>query len=1258
MKLDICKTKNPLVRDASAQNQRELKELQPRYARIDDRLLSDLLLFARGYAQQVQYYNQQHKADGDWRAFFEKDQASLLAEISNKNIDTYRQLSQFLQRKVDEFSSVQHIEESGLFRLLFDFLFHLAIDINRWAQRSKGQSQLSQHLRELILSEFRQILSEAVLAYNYASDEGLLDGELTLVGEFRPSLEAVRTDILSAYWQDDSSITCLEDWLGSGQKDHQIFDYTNSTELLGRQSAAKAILAWVDNFLQGISQLVKASPGYLFQVIHYLDDHSPHMALYLAFLRLFKYAQIQLNKLTASHLDFYYQQILKFELKPAVSDQVHLLFELAKPVEQHLLKADTQFKAGFDSDGLPLLYQLNDETALNKASIAEPGDIKSVFIKRIDGRTQAIYKTPVANSADGQGKEFESEETTKWSAFTQTEQVEMGFAIASPLLDLREGAREIFVTFDLSQVPSEGISIEQFSASITGEKGWLPLNVKKAQIIGNQLLLNVFLTVSDPSTAKFSPDVHLNRNYPTEHPLLEILLIKQPENSQYAYASLENLSWHRVSLSVQAYQLSNLVVQNELGKLDVNSLMQPFSQRPTVGSKCYISCDEMARKPVDWLTLRYSWQDRPENFSSYYFAYNHPKPILQLRTPLAPQTLTSINPALAASAINLFAANNLAPRVGASAASTITTNSSNFDFGDDAFSTSVSVLNGGTWQGNFSAKLFTQTTVAEQQVTIQNPSGEPLFTFNQDLDEVEGFNKNHKQGFIRWQLTAPQQAFGHKIFAGIYAKRVAQLTSDDQTLLPNEPYVPVLASLYLNYGASLSLESKTSVATDNKAGIEFFQLAPFGSLLPSVNDSTPLLHKFETLVASQQQSTQGELYIGLSQVKPPQMVSLLFQVAEGSANPELNQETIHWSVLNKNQWQALSDKQLVSDSSNGLLRSGIVKLIIPEDITADSSLLPDGKIWLRAAVLKNTDAVNDLINVHTQAATASFVDHNNNPNVLSQALPAASISKLQIKQSQVKKVMQPYAAQKGKPQESPRAFRTRVSERLRHKDRAISMWDYEKLVLQAFPEIYKVKCINHSTYVYEQMPEHFLTSEFAPGYVTVVVIPDLTNQNAVNPLEPKTSLDKLSDIKRFLQARMNPFAAKRLRVVNPLYESVQLEFHVSFRDGIDPAIYKETLNNDLKAYLSPWAFFQQQGKDIHFGGKVYRSELVNFIEERPYVDYLFDVKMHQRAANSLSQADNEIGNRQRPDILAALPHSARSILVSHHQHDIQVGEDC
>ena len=102
----------------------------------------------------------------------------------------------------------------------------------------------------------------------------------------------------------------------------------------------------------------------------------PHYALFLAFTWLFRVLQKDINSLTERHLDHYYKEILQLDTKPAKADSVHLLFEIAKNVDQHLLKKGTLLKAGKDDGGKELFYALDQDLVLNKASVAE---LKTVF---------------------------------------------------------------------------------------------------------------------------------------------------------------------------------------------------------------------------------------------------------------------------------------------------------------------------------------------------------------------------------------------------------------------------------------------------------------------------------------------------------------------------------------------------------------------------------------------------------------------------------------------------------------------------------------------------------------------------------------------------------------------------------------------------------------------------------------------------------------------------------------------------------------
>ena len=122
-------------------------------------------------------------------------------------------------------------------------------------------------------------------------------------------------------------------------------------------------------------------------------------------------------------------------------------------------------------------------------------------------------------------------------------------------------------------------------------------------------------------------------------------------------------------------------------------------------------------------------------------------------------------------------------------------------------------------------------------------------------------------------------------------------------------------------------------------------------------------------------------------------------------------------------------------------------------------------------------------------------------------------------------------------------FYRRISERLRHKDRAIDLWDYERLVLEAFPSIYKVKCLNHTQYEPAESQGSGPCSggvyrELAPGHVTLVALPNLRGQVQRDPLKPYTSLGVLSDIQAYLAQRCSGFV--QLHVKNPQFEEVRI----------------------------------------------------------------------------------------------------------------------
>ena len=482
-------------------------------------------------------------------------------------------------------------------------------------------------------------------------------------------------------------------------------------------------------------------------------------------------------------------------------------------------------------------------------------------------------------------------------------------------------------------------------------------------------------------------------------------------------------------------------------------------------------------------------------------------------------------------------------------------------------------------------------------------------------------------------LFSLEKDFLHSTYRKKYVENVMSYSKNGTPIVPNtttpvilnEPYAPTVQTITLSYTAHSDAVNIASNSLDDFANgdIQFFQIACFGQM----REHRYQREHFEFLSDKQVHllpvyENEGELLIGLSDLNAGDSVNLLFQVAEGSADPGLTQEAIDWFVLCDNYWKPLTSSEVLFDTTNQLLKSGTIQFVIPTEATLVNTILPAGQIWIKAAVKQNVTAICQMIEVAANAVEVQFTNNNNDPIHLLTALESGTIAKLKNGLSAVKSVKQPYASFGGRPVETDARFYTRASERLRHKNRCITPWDYERVILEAFPKVHTVKCIPHAKE----------GDWLAPGHVLIVVTPDLKNKNAVDPLQPRVDADTLSQITSLVKERVGMQVT--VMVKNPVYQQVQLDFKVKFHAGYEFNYYSGLVNQAVIQFLSPWAF-DAEG-DMAFGGKVYRSVLLDFVEEMEYVDYVTDFKMYSDTGGIKNDVDlNEIEPKTPDAILVS-----------------------
>lgn len=935
---------------------------------------------------------------------------------------------------------------------------------------------------------------------------------------------------------------------------------------------------------------------------------SPHLSLFVCFLKLLEISKTHFNALTKRHLDFYYEEILQINKKAPVADSVHLIFELAKSFSESKVDEHTLLEAGKDALGKRIQYATDKEVVANKAKIAE---IKSVYHHRKTNNLNpnefnGVFAAPAVNSADGKGEAFKTDANwlpfgypTHFKPTVPLDTPNLGFAIAAPTLNLAEGERIVQVIFTLEKsIPIFNITqvIECIDVFATGEKGWLgPFKISASangftSVVGNSTVqLSLKIDKTEKAIVPYNKEIH-KENFETEQPVFRFFLkTKQPEFTigYQLYTELILKKAKKVTIKVSVSEAEKLQLKNDFGNLAADKPFFPFGTQPMERSAFYIDYPEMFSKKWDTVSLHASWLNTPADFKQHYIAYRKDDTNFNLSPNLYFQTLY-FN-------FNAVSKKYIQPS-GETFNLTLSPNNL-YVTGNDYFKAKVSVENN------------------ESLVTVNDAF--PLFTKNGEIFEsnLSVTNTNYttgKNGPIKLSLN---QSFLHTLFPKVYA---LALKTEEDTVLPNEPYTPIIEKIELSYTASQELEFGIS-QTANLEKIQLFNEHPFGQAETS-----------EILVPTY--CAGGELYIGLENTEALQQVQLLFQLLEGTENPLADSfsssEKITWAVLSNNSWMELSSDYLLGNTTDNFLKTGIVTITIPREATENNTLLPSELVWLRAKSPKSFDAVCRFIDIHAQVVTSTFVNNGNELTHLENGLPAETISKLTERDSAIKSILQPYNSFGGKPEESDESYYRRVSERIRHRDRAISLWDYEHLILEKFPEVYKVKCLNHTK-----------TNDYhAPGSVTVVVIPDIKNNNAFDIFQPRLSTAKRNEVQNYIN-ELNTFFVSA-EIINPDYEEVEVTLGVKFNVGFDENFYTKQIEEDIKKYLSPWAY--SETSILNFGVAFHKNKLISYLENQPYVDFLDDVIVKHRTSETSAYVEKT----------NVIPSSPKAILVSAKKHFI------
>lgn len=1258
--------------------------LSPDAVKVDGREVEDFLDFLFQFARQINFYKKDpEERSGDWTNFFLRSIPVQIALISKFDVEAVDGRLLDISDAIDDSLAFESLD------LLLDLGFDMAEQLEQWLKGlQQDESGLRKSIRNLIDTNLRFAIKRLIGHANAAgrwgyqrpkNTQNLIDywgfnspmevfavdrTLLQLKGSRKKQVlaaKAILEELVLVFIKGVAEIVRIANEPGRVE---QSLESTKAHEPhLGLMYAFLRLFKQVQNELNLLS---RAHLDFFYRQVLRLEEleviaDKAHLVFELA-------KQVDTHKLPAgtrfkagkdeNGADLFYRLEEEIILdKTQVTDLKTLFIDQAESTEGSLLIKD--------------IYM---------APVANSADGKGEAFQEENPTWETL--------GSKQSKFFDEESGGK----ADHPYACLGFILASPVLLLREGKRTIGIKITAENEWPAGMTPTDFKLYFSGEEGWFePLGAVTLDCAGcgpgaanndpKVLCMSVTLESTEPAILFPGADL-LEADYGLTQPMVKLVLnheqarFQNGDETYSRYMYLRDVKVAGIDIQVKVCGLRNLVVQNDSSVLDINKPFMPFGPVPVANnSNFYLGSEEVFSKNWSEFDVNIQWKDLPpagngDRFAKHYEAYE-------------PGTIPSTSDfKVDVSLLNEknWITNTSNPeslfqegrgKLCEDEAFTHFFHFDRTDFGSvkpcEAFTPEGYTVD--SQCGYLKFKLGDQDflhaeypkVLAKQLMALgkspdivvgavyDTASGVPqVFKFDliedaiakirsteDKTDEVERKTDTAKRYVDRGVTgTSLSNAVNDAESSADEAENLANeartaanaiLNNSLEVILPNEPYTPQIEALSMDYCAEDSWGESASTSSD----VSFVHLYPYdGTYLHQQEDqetSPAILPPF---------FDEGTLFIGLNGLTPGGTLNLLFQMEETTADPEMDKAVICWHYLKDNEWRLLKpDFHLLADETQGLIQSGVINFSIPGDISnKQTTIMPSALHWLRATAHLRSGAVAETKAVHTQAARVKFVpEADNDLQRPGEALEAGTIAKPARNIAALKSVNQLYPGFGGRAKEVPDTYYTRVSERLRHKGRAITLYDYERLILQEFPDIFKVKCITHTM---GRRGQKLRDYELSPGFVTIVVVPDLRKAQFPNPFEPKVTFSTQTAVKHFLKKRLSPFV--RLQVLNPKYEEVALSGEIKFIQGKSTAFYLEQLKNHVRYFLAPWANPEEQ-EEISFGGKIFKSSILNFIEKRSYVDYVVNFEMYR-------EENNESENTNEPvDEIAAS--SARSILI-------------
>lgn len=925
-----------------------------------------------------------------------------------------------------------------------------------------------------------------------------------------------------------------------------------------------------NTFKKAILHIQNFTRDYLRNHIFSKNDHMPNNAMYIAFAFLYQKIQEQINEIPRRHLDFYYKDILKQTLDPGIPTNTIVCFEVLKESRNVDIPKGTVLSAGkLFGNKKEVLFKTKRPILANPIQVESLRTLyfnKNPYIKI--GTDAPVISNIIKKDILSAGKKIEG--VKKWPLFgadqdilltskvTTTTRVDIGFMIGSPVLFMEDGNREISMTFTFVEdswntifwklvqqiminenspldVVFNRIFEKTFQIQYSSEKGWETLTSYELLLEeeSRSFVIRFVLGNSAPPITSLTSEAQYS-----EWPMIKVLLDEYAP--VYTYSFFKGMELESVGLEVNVTEIKNVSLYNNVGKMPLTKSFDLFGPLPSLGGYLMIGKSELFKKELMNFDIHIHWDNTPKDlggFPTYYDAYEE-------------------------------------------------------TFSNDSFKVVVQALSNAYWfprdpdvsdafdlfgtENCLSPEGYETVMISPKRSIAVDTMGVFEFSRNYGQKDPIKYDIRTEGGFIKLTLIAPDDAFGKELYQKNYAQIAMYNAKNEASLpLPNTAFVPKVKEVSLDYTARDIIYFNNSFSSDDNSNTvvgDYIHITPFGTQ-KTVSDSR--VYK-NTMIADFE--GEGYLYIVLSGVDPQIGFSVYFDL--WNTNPEHNAqiENIVFQYKELDHWEPLDKKHIITDGTNQLTKSGIVELTLPNHLHASN-----GRYELRLIAKADAYVYPILSNLYPNAVETSCI--NEEVGIIGKEVEPFTISKLQKKIVGIKKIQQPSASYGGKLPGTPEQFYTDVSERLRNKDRAVIIKDYEQLILRYFHQVAVVKCTN--------LDECFKP---VPGKIQLVVL----GLKWTHEHHWYFNADQLDGMTQFIKKKSNSFI--NIQVRNPSVEWLLVNCVVEFYAEDKGGYYMNELNAAINAYLCPLTHNDDDSMDGKgIGAIIVPRMLMSYIENITYI---------------------------------------------------------